>query len=41
MSAEPAARGTLPAMTHNGYCPGRIEAAHIDHVVAEAMRVAP
>jgi hypothetical protein len=28
-------------MTHNGYCPGRIEAAQIDHVVAEAVRVAP
>jgi hypothetical protein len=30
-----------PEITHNGYCPGRGDASHIDHVVAEAARVEP
>jgi hypothetical protein len=30
-----------PEMTHNGYCPGRTDAGHIDGVVAEPVRVEP
>jgi hypothetical protein len=28
-------------MTHNGYCPGRTDAGHIDNVVAEPVSVEP
>jgi len=30
-----------PEMTHNGYCPGRTDAGHIDRVIAEPVRVEP
>jgi hypothetical protein len=30
-----------PEMTHNGYCPGRTDPAHIDRVIAKPVRVEP